>query len=524
MKKRILTVIMLFLLLLTTSACRTGGADIREEVVISIPYSRYIRNLESNYYKTWLEEQTGLSIKFNVVYETLTADYLRAALASGYVHTDAYFSIFGDEDDPNAVLQEFGEKGYIIPLGGYVDQSVHLNAIFEEYPQHALREAITSTDGNIYYMPAFDPSVPETNEQVLWINQRWLKQLDLGIPQTTEDLRDVLTAFKTRDPNGNGLLDEIPLSGSNDVVSEASYNFIINAFVYNDPANSRLFLENGAVRFAPVTEQWREAMQYLAELYADGLISPFQFELGHSGLVRLANDPWDLLGGFASQSISDVIFPSNTELANGYVHVMPLAGPEGTRRTTIRTPRPKPGGVITSECANPEAVFRLLDLMLSEEAFQIGRYGEEGVDWVPASVMERNYYGETATVKIINLLRGAVQNKNLNELGPFYAHPEYADGVTFSSNDVDPGYIDARAYRIYDQYKPEEYLSPVSAADRPEILAIREAIDSYTTDSIRAFVTGGMDPSADADWQAHVDKYAGLGLDRLIEATKEQLS
>ncbi len=48
MKKRILAVIMLCLLLMTTSACRTGGADIREEVVISIPYSRYIRNIESN--------------------------------------------------------------------------------------------------------------------------------------------------------------------------------------------------------------------------------------------------------------------------------------------------------------------------------------------------------------------------------------------------------------------------------------------------------------------------------------------
>lgn len=32
------------------------------------------------------------------------------------------------------------------------------------------------------------------------------------MPQTTDDLIKVLEAFKTKDPNGNGKADEIPMS------------------------------------------------------------------------------------------------------------------------------------------------------------------------------------------------------------------------------------------------------------------------------------------------------------------------
>ena len=34
----------------------------------------------------------------------------------------------------------------------------------------------------------------------------------LDMPTNTEELKDVLKAFKTQDPNGNGKADEIPMS------------------------------------------------------------------------------------------------------------------------------------------------------------------------------------------------------------------------------------------------------------------------------------------------------------------------
>jgi putative aldouronate transport system substrate-binding protein len=437
--------------------------------------------------------------------------------ASGYVQSDAFFSILDGEDfdEWNAVLQEFGDKGYILPLNEYIKRSVSLSAIFEEFEDYDLRSLMTSADGNIYYMPGFDPSISESHFQVLWLNQSWLKNLNLTIPQTIDDLRDVLTVFKTSNP------DAVPLAGSRDVPGEKIYSYVINAFVYNDPINSHLFLDDGVVRFAPITDEWRDAMKYLNELYADGLIEPFKYD--HNVLAALANDPRNILGGFASKSITDVLFQSNPELINNFVHIPPLTGPNGARGATVRTPMPKPAGVITANCKNPEAVFMLFDLMLSEEAFLIGRYGEQGVDWIPANISDRDIYGNNALVKVINQLWGKVQNKHIGEIGPFYAYPKYADSVTFPAFEANYEYVDARAYRIYEPYKPTEYITPMLFFGQPDIQTLRRFIDAYTDESIEAFITGASDPFDDTAWDAHLQRYRQLGIDRLINAATEVL-
>ncbi len=496
-------------------------SDRREEVVITMPYTENIREIDTNYYKRWLEERTGLSIRFNVVREAHSADYLRSMFASGYVEADAFFSILDGEGfaDWNDVIQGFGEKGYILPLNEYVEDSTHLNKIFGEFDGYDLRDAITSADGNMYYMPGFDPSVVESHYQVLWLNEGWLKTLGLKLPQTTEDLRTALEAFRDGDPNGNGLADEIPLAGSNDVETEKITNFLINAFVYNDPDNSRLYVEDGSVRFAPMTDEWREAMKYLNGLYADGLMEPFAYD--HNVLAAIANDTWDVLGGFASQSVTDVLFLTNPELVNTFVHIAPLAGPEGVRNATVRTPLPRPMGVVTSSCDNPEAVFCLFDLMLSEEAFLIGRFGEEGVDWVPGRNTDTNFYGGNAAVKVINQIQNGVQNKHICEIGPFFAYPKYAESVTFSGFEVAQEYIDAGAYRAYEPFKPKEHIRALPS-DYKVPAGLRHSIDQYTDVSIRAFVTGEANPFDDSAWRAHLQKYRELGVGQLLDAVTEE--
>jgi len=515
---------MFFLLLLTVFFITCRKQDIRDEIVISIPYNEIIRNIDANYYKLWLEEQTGLSIKFNIIDKTTSADYLRLMFASDYVTSDAFFSIPCGEiwDEWNSCIQEFGEKGYIIPLNKYFDNSIYLKAVFESFSDYDLRAVMTSADGNNYYMPGFDFSFPERHYQVLWLNQIWLKNLKLNVPQTTGELRDVLFAFKTGDPNGNGLQDEVPLAGTYDVPGGQVYNAIINAFVYNDPDNSRLFLENGEVKFAPMTEQWREAMKYLNSLYKDGLIKPFTYN--RNILTGLANSPWNILGGFTSRSITDVLFQSNPDLISAFIHIVPLAsGGNYSQNAVARTPLPRPAGVITSACKKPLEVFKLFDLMLSKEAFLIGRYGEENADWIRAGVTDTDFYGNKATVRVINHLKNIVQNKHLNESGPFFAYPEYSDGVTFSAFDVNSEYVNARAYRIYEKYKPKEYIRPTIFHNRPDIKVMRHAIDAFTDESIKAFITGEEDPHDDKAWDSHLRKYNDLNIERFINSVAEVL-
>ncbi len=499
--------------------------DPRETLIIAMPDSSFIRNIDTNYYKMWLEEKTGLNLQINFIPETYSAEYLEKIIASENVRTDIFLSFNQNSDflANHTLMQEYGEKGYIIPLNSFASEDTNFGQIIKSFEPYDLKTAISSKDGILYYVPALDISDTSQTAQVYWININWLKKLKLTIPQSTQELYDVLLAFKNNDPNKNGLKDEIPLAGSTDNPGFESYNFIINSFIYNDPDNSRTFVENGKVRFAPLTPQWREAMQYLNKLYEERLLHPLQFKLDKKQLSELANNPANLLGGFTSNSITDILLQSSPEIMSNFIHLPPLSGPDGIRRSTIKTPLPKIGGVITSNCKNPEAAFKLLDLMMSEEAFLISWYGEKGVDWDDAAATDIDAYGKPAIIKVKNLLNDKMQNKHLCKAGPFYTYPKYINSVTWSGSDADHAYVNARAYRIYEMYRPDRHMIFImfSGDEAVEKQALRNEIDAYTNGRLIDFITGKTDPFDDRIWNYYLEGYESIGLDKFINDVQE---
>lgn len=528
MKQKIIAGALLILILAATTAVgihqllQTGSE--RETVVIAIPRSGFIRNLDTNYYKLWLEAQTDLSLSFVYLEEGYGAQHLNDAFSSGDVTVDAFFSPTLDDDylTALALLQDFGENGYILPLNDYLDGTTNLERIFDEFDSYDLRSLLTAPDGGLYFMPGLDVSRGQGVSSIFWLNKNWLSALKLSVPQTTAQLCTVLEAFATQDPNRNGLMDEIPLCGTLDASGQRLYDTIIGSFIYCDPGNSYLLCQNGTVQFAPVSDEWRQAMQYLNDLYADELISPLLFHLSQRSFSELANNPANLLGGFTASHITDVLLQNSPEIISNYIHVAPLEGPNSQRSATAHLALPQVGGVITSSCKNPKAVFQLLDLMLSEEAFLIGRYGEETVDWEPAKSTDMDFYGHKASVRIINHLSNKVQNKHLLELGPFFAYPVYADGISFAGLESDQEYVNARAVQAYEAYLPEESLGTAlyTAPNATSLQPLRNQIDNYTHSCIEDFLTGRLDPYDDAVWQRVISQYDSLGLSQLVQGAQ----
>ena len=497
----------------------------KEVVRIGIPATPYIQDIYTNYYKEWLEEKIGLELQFVLLPQEYTSEYLDQMFRSGNIPVDAIFA-FPSEDEilsANSKLQEYGEKGYVLPLNDYINNSERMTEIFSDFKLYDLKKAITSPDGNIYYMPGLDASIEEESPQIMWINQNWLKALGLPIPQTLNEFTDDLKAFQSKDPNKNGMTDEIPLAGSADAQSEQSYDFIINSFVYNDTDNCRMLVENGKVLFAPLTPQWRESVEYLHDLYEKNLLHSFQFTLSHQQLVQLANDPRNLLGAFTSASITDVLLSSSPEIMNNYVRVPPLSGSSGTGYAVVETPLPKPNGVITSSCKNPEAVFRLFELMEGKEAVLIGRYGQEGVDWAYAQPGDIDIFGNNAALRVKNQLRHKVQNKTMLEMGPFFACSEQISGVAWNGIELDQEYINARAYSLYRQYQPKEYIKTIfmSGDDAAKLIQIQKNIEQYTNKNLNLFIQGQLDPYDDSQWNHYRDQYKDLGIEKLIEQAQQ---
>lgn len=504
---------------------KSEPASSQEVITIGIPANPYIQDVSTNYYKQWLENKSGLKLQFVLLPQDYTAEYLDQMFRSGNIPVDAVFSFPYENDvvSVNSKFQEYGEKGYIVPLNDYINHSTSMGKIFSDFKLYNLRKAMTSPNGNIYYMPGLDASIEEECPQIMWINQSWLTALGLPIPKTLEEFTADLRAFQKNDPNQNDLQDEIPLAGSSDTPSEQSYNFIMNSFLYNDPDNCRLVIQNGNVSFAPFTPEWRESIEYLHDLYQENILDSFQFTLSHQQLVQLANDPRNLLGSFTSSSITDVLLSSSPEIMSNYVRVPPLMGKSGTRYVTVETPLPKPNGIITSSCQNPKAVFRIFELMLSKEAFLIGRYGQENVDWTYAKSGDIDIFGNSAVLRVKNQLRHNVQNKTLLEMGPFFAYPEYTSGIAWNGIESDQEYINARAYSLYRQYQPEEYIKTIllGGNNSSSLMQIQKNIESYTNTNLKKFIQGELNPYDDSQWNTYIQYYNDLGIEQLIPAVQQ---
>ncbi len=528
---RIYIKIVVLLLCISILSCLSSCSalskeDKAEKITIRLvaPMNSYIEDFDTNVYKLWLEEQTGLNIKVTWLPAEDAEQIVRQQLLSGEGLPDAYIG-FGSLDifrNPN--IQEYGEQGVIISLNDYIEKyGENSKALFAELPEHSIKKLMTSADGHIYFMPGFSFSTITRYRQIMWVNKGWLDALDMDIPTTTDEFRDMLIAFKDLDPNGNQVLDEIPMAGTGTSYSKQPYDFLFNSFIYNDINNSRILLKNSKVEFAPVKEEWREALKYINSLYNDGLYSSISFTQDDQQMKQLANDSRDTLGAFMSPGITMTVLQNSPEIMERYVGVGPLAGPEGVRLSTVWTPIPKPNGVITAACKYPEEVFKLFDLMLSEEASLMGRYGEKGVDWDYAESGEESIYGTPATINVINQLWNTTQNKHLMQICPYVSRPKYSGGVTWNGSTTDGEYMNAQAALLYQEYTPEEYIGVLifTPEEEEEIKNIRASIDAHIEETVIEFITGKRDVYDDAAWAEYLKEFDNLKLDKFLNVAQK---
>ena len=83
------------------------------------------------------------------------------------------------------------------------------------------------------------------------------------MPTTTEQLKDVLYAFKTQDPNGNGETDEIAMMGGGSWHQLAA-DWLMNSFIYDD-GETRWIVNDGKLDVPYNKEEWREGLRYINE-------------------------------------------------------------------------------------------------------------------------------------------------------------------------------------------------------------------------------------------------------------------
>ena len=476
-----------------------------------------VENIETtNWYTQYLEDKTNVHIEWELVPQAGVNEKRQLMLASGD-YPDVLYGVSVTKEE----LSKHGAQGDFIAIGDLIDKHcVELKKIFAKYP--GTKEAITAPDGNIYAMPYINQCYHCSMSQKMWINRFWLENLGLDMPTTTEEFYQVLKAFKEKDPNRNGKQDEIPLSGSINNWNALPYDFLMNAFIYND-GSIRLTLKNGKYDFAANKAEWREGLRYVRRLYKDGLLDPASFTQDQAQLQRLGMNPEVILGATGGGYSGSLIIRNDpAQRERLYTFVPPLKGPAGNRTTAYYPQDPAVSNfTVTKACQNPEVAIKWADLRYTYEEGTNLNYGERGVNWDWAEAGEVGLNGKPAVWKQLTPLVNP-QSVTWYMWGIFNYDADWRFGLSVEkdADPYDPKNVELLLYLAtseHEKYKPKE--SPpniwMTKDVSQEVAQLRTQISEYVSESAAQFIVGNKD--IETGWEAYVKEFETLGLKRLLE-------
>ncbi len=480
-----------------------------------------------------LEEKTGVHLEFVTVPNDGSHDKLTLLLASG-----DYPELLLGAGLTNAELVRYGtQEKILVPLNDLIDKyAVNLKERWAEHPEW--KRQMTTPDGNIYGIPSADSGITGHGAAPvkLWMNTDWLKKLNLSVPTTTEEFRDVLRAFKTKDPNGNGKQDEIALTGAINTWCGDPYLFLLNAYTYFYPYNL-LQLKDDKFTLTANTEGMREGLNYIASLYAEGLIDPASFTQSEQQMAAIGNNADEVIGGSATCGhLAMFVDINNVERAAQYDNLLPLKGSNGYLGIPYDKDVMLSGAAfaITDKCTQPERAITMADLFCSMDWAVRTNIGVKGQEWDAADPGTKGMDGQTpAQYKYLpGYLATSVESKN-NIWGwsMRLVEPDFKDLFQVDGDINDPTNYEARLYQAtikLTPYKANVQQVPaffLNADDSTRISQLQTPLQDYVKTAIVEFVTGKK--STDKDWQAYLDGLSKLNYEeylRLNQAAYDTLA
>lgn len=512
-----------------------ASTDVRGTALTVFAPQAADQDLATNSGTAAVKSALGIDIRWETTtYDPGLADQERLESLAGGALPDVYLLISWVTMFPPEELRQHGSEGKIVPLNDLIDTyAPNVKKAFADTP--AWKKLATAPDGKIYGLPQWNDCFHCSYPHKLWMNSTWLKTLGLPQPKTTEDLRRVLRAFKTKDPNGNGKADEIPLTGLSNTDEGSLIPYLMNAFVY-DPAPARpdqvpLVLNHGKVQFQPAQDSYRKGLEYIASLYAEGLIDKAAFTQSYTALKARGDAAGGVLvGAAATQHPGNIVTLGHADGRDRqYDAVPPLTGPEGASYATYAR-QAVPGGifVVTSEATKAEqiAAVKLLDYLVGTQGHLRMEFGEEGRSWMKPTTGEQAL--DTSLPPLFKHVRERPHETPRNDA--WAAIAQIYSPASFRNAQVQPMGIYTvdgferrlfQATRLYQGREPEDQICPTGSiwpdrAEASEIIALQADLQDFVARSELAFVTGQKRLDA-VSWSAYLDGLRGLGLQRYLD-------
>ena len=421
-------------------------------------------------------------------------------------------------------VEKYGKDGYLLDFSQYLDIMPNLKKRMEEYPEYAA--TITNEQGNIYAFSTLTASSEYIMVRPIFMNKKWMDNLNLEEPKTVEDLYNVLKAFKEQDANGNGdPTDEIPM-GRADTVFWTDMPILWAYGIYGQSEAFYLMpQEDGSIVLGDTTENYKEYLRFMHKLYAEGLMNVDAFVTTYSEVEALHQNgkvgywqSWASLPG----DVKDWI------VVNGFTsEYNPV-------RTNVIYNRASSTYMLaaSADTEHPEEVARFVDYLFTYEGSVSAKHGYEGVSF---DLVEEDGIGQID-------YKPYAEAAGFDNISDFYAQKVIAANVfPIYQTDVKGGLEDAMKEATREELYEDRFIEAGGMSLLREIAIREEGVEvisvypnvKYTAEELETrstlytdvynylvtakvqFITGETD--IDAGWDAYLAELDKIGLERLLE-------
>lgn len=470
----------------------------------------------------WLRENTGVNVDLTVVDKVSESDKFNLMIASGE-YTDLL-----NMGNYSAGVEAAYEEDIVIDLGDYLETEMPNYSKIIHSDQNILKDV---QDGGMF-LKVYPVKDQIANPMGLgaFVRMDWLEDLDMEVPQTYDELTDVLRAFKTEKKAAEPMalfntvsLQNGLLSGGFGSLAELSANGMGTNF-----ANS-FYQEDGEVIYGATADGTRKYLSWLHELNEEGLIN---FENMQN---RDVNPFGDLNAGEASRGETGYIF-SNQPFGGNYSTMAAQNGDENCNWWPVQDVAETSGQTIpfyeetsmvdttgaakisiSSQCENVETALQFLDYGYSYEGGLLYNYGfEEGSGhdvetWYYDDNGEPMFDGDAllSVADSTNLASGVVSTKDL-------AGVVYDTRLSFEFGERELSCFDAWSTNKNGSNNLGSDVV-LTSEESTEASAIYSDIITHVATSALQFINGAQDVDDDAVWNSYVKSIEDMNIDGLTE-------
>lgn len=375
--------------------------------------------------------------------------------------------------------------------------------LMEAYPD-AIPEALTES-GWLAGMPQLSMQTETTQTFGPMIRKDWLDELGLEVPETYDELHDVLKAFKDEKGADAALVLNYAATGINNGLVQG---YGINGLVADAAMSEPYYQVDDKVMYGPIQPEFKEYLTMVHDWYAEGLI--WQDFMSHPDFQ---NPPTDvILADRTGVFYGEVTFMATLGNASTTEGFELVAVPDFVKNAGDTIPFKEERAYaastpwsISSQCDCPELLMQWCNYMYTDEGALLCNYGIQGESFefdennVPVFtdlVLNNADMSTTVALFMYCMDRGPFYRDETREQSGYTQNQKEASGIWQSNYTVGRGIGSTM----------------LNSEESDEVNQFYGDIKTYIEESVLEFVIGNRDLS---EFDAYVEHIEGMGIDEV---------